>query len=382
MALARHLVVHGGFPFAMPAAHGATPPQRAVRRHARALIRRRWPPALRPIGVLLMTLGWPVGAALLARATRDWAELPDDGRPAPRLRAWLAALRHNVAPAEYRAHGMGRPGAPPADAWLTTPELSRLTAGLAGPRALALCRDKAAFAAFAAEAGLPVAPVLAVYAGGAAVQPFDGAAPARDLLVKPRDGARGRGIAVWRWCDGAHHGPRGRSLTAALAEDSARGPAVVVQPRLCPPDGAGALPVVRAVTACVAREEPTLAFATVQQPQRGAITSQGGAYRAVETATGRVLPLPDWISFDPGARPFTLPEGEALPDWQGVREAVLRGHARMPGPPPLIGWDVAITRTGPVILEANLAQSLFVEQMLSGRPAWDEVGPALASRLP
>jgi hypothetical protein len=35
----------------------------------------------------------------------------------------------------------------------------------------------------------------------------------------------------------------------------------------------------------------------------------------------------------------------------------------------LIGWDVAPTGEGPVILEPNLALSFFQFQMASGRPA-------------
>jgi len=116
----------------------------------------------------------------------------------------------------------------------------------AADQALALADDKHAFAAFCARAGVPAVPSLAVYAEGRPVEPFAaGQPPARDLVIKPRKGARTEGVEPWFWHGGAYHetpegfAPAGPALDPAgferrLVAASKAYRQVLVQPMLRP----------------------------------------------------------------------------------------------------------------------------------------------------
>ena len=41
-----------------------------------------------------------------------------------------------------------------------------------------------------------------------------------------------------------------------------------------------------------------------------------------------------------------------IPEWEKVKEIALEAHRLLAGIP-VIGWDIAVTDTGPVILEGN-----------------------------
>jgi len=62
-------------------------------------------------------------------------------------------------------------------------------------------------------------------------------------------------------------------------------------------------------------------------------------------------------------------DGLVLPDWPKACETVLAAHRKFPSPAVLLGWDVAFTDMGPVLIETNLGVSLFTEQTDSLVPA-------------
>ena len=71
-----------------------------------------------------------------------------------------------------------------------------------------------------------------------------------------------------------------------------------------------------------------------------------------------------WLDFHPvsGAR-IT---GTRLPKWDGVREFAVRTH-RAFDDRILVGWDIAITPDGPVLVEGNGSPDLDIMQRFAGR---------------
>jgi hypothetical protein len=60
-------------------------------------------------------------------------------------------------------------------------------------------------------------------------------------------------------------------------------------------------------------------------------------------------------------------KGFRLPDWHRALDLTLRAH-RVFYDFPSIGWDVALTPEGPVLVEANYNWNAVTTQQASGRP--------------
>ena len=376
----------GGFPWAPFATAEADPLERRLRRRARRLAIRRWPKLLRPFAAVAMGLVWPVTSLLEAiddvRAA-DPAALGGRRRSRLALAAWRAALLNNVPPFEYLAYRMFEGPRRGAGAWLVRDDLARVNRALASPEALHLAHDKHEFWLFCSEAGLPAVPTLARYARGQPAEPFDGgAAPAHDLVVKPRRGASAIGVEAWRHHDGLYLSAAGRSpLDAAALEErfvalSRRYGEVLVQPLLCPHPGLSALgerwvPTARIITACWPDGRIEIIDALVQRLVEDAPGRRRGRQALVAPETGRVrddlpgqdMPVFPAYSLDPAFR------GLAVPDWGACRAAVLDAHAAFPRPAPLLGWDVGLAEHGPVLIETNVSQGFIHFQVASLRPA-------------
>lgn len=394
----------GGFPWPSGASAGATLFERRFRRHARRMIMGRWPPLLRPFATIAMTLIWPLTSLRDAIRSAGYAlpgSLGGRSRRGLALSAWGCALRRNVMPIEYFAFRMFERRGHCVDSWSLGDEGTRVFASLIAPEAEALAADKHAFAAFCARVGVPAMASLALYAEGRSVEPFaDGKPPARDLVIKPRRGARTEGIEPWFYHGGAYHGapedfaPRGPTLDPAqferrLAEVSKVYRQVLVQPMLRPHPALRALagtgvPTARVVTGAWPDGRVEIVDAMVQRPADGDFISQGYRFALVDPETGRIRaeaegqrnPVFASACFDP------VFAGLTLPDWAECRSLVLRAHAAFPGPAPLLGWDVGFSDAGPVAIETNVGLSFFQFQMASLRPALKgPLGPLLEAWL-
>jgi|GEM_PF-1898800 len=233
--------------------------------------------------------------------------------------------------------------------------------------------DKSAFAAHCARAGLPAIPTLAVVGETGAIRWSDGVAPwpAVDLFTKPVGEANGSGAARWHAAGPARYRddsgteldpPR---LAARLAAAARRG-AVAIQPCLLNhPDlralVGDTLATVRvaALTDRAGRWRPVMAIHR-SAPAGGPVdnTAKGGCASPVALATGELGPVMvgekrcvRFASEHP--RTGATIAGRRLPCWPEVLALVERAH-RVFAEHPVIGWDVAITPDGPVLVEANV----------------------------
>ena len=254
--------------------------------------------------------------------------------------------------------------------------------------------DKLEFARVCQRAGLPIAEVVAHVRNGrfetvegAPLETKDMKLPEADLFAKPSKGKGGRGTAIARYIgEGRYEYSDGRTLAEAelieaFAERSREQP-VLVQKRLfnhpemrdlC----ANALSCVRIMT-CRNEDggyEVTNAVLRMAQNMESTVDGlhRGGIAARVDVDSGALGPGTD-LGFKPGVgwvetspRNGAQIAGRVLPDWPATRDLVLRGHAAFPYKFS-IGWDVAITPDGPVIVEGNGAPCVDILQRVDCEP--------------
>ena len=191
-----------------------------------------------------------------------------------------------------------------------------------------------------------------------------------EMFVKPRSGRRSRNaFSIVRmesgayWVDGA---PRDKAYVAARLRDAAADDDLLVQQRLTGVAEIadlgsieGAPPVLRIMTACEPHGEPFLhsAWLSIRVPGEAISHPLRDALRVpIAIATGSLL-AGYWL----GAPPFRFERspwhqaqiaGRILPGFHEAANAAVTAARAFPGVP-IIGWDVILTRDGPVVLEGN-----------------------------
>lgn len=321
---------------------------------------------------------------------------------------FMLALRLGLAPAAWYRFGLFRPGAGDPGSYLTR-DLTR--GGLypmigAGGRneAAALLADRFALSRHALRHGLAM-PRLALAADPSGlVYPESGPElPPVDLYLKPRSGpVRGD---TERW-DHAGEGrwlhPTGDSLGEgelverflSLAKRRGRGIVVEQQARNHPDIVALSGRVLATIRIVTWREETggieaTDAILRMATARRGAreLSEPGRIGAPIDLASGRLGEAVDLGAPLPGPRLASHPNtgagiaGRLLPFWPEARELAVRAHASLPPGAPLVGWDLALTGDGPLLIEAHAMPGLDMLQRVLGRGlAAGRFGAILAER--
>lgn len=259
-------------------------------------------------------------------------------------------------------------------------DLTRLQEALNPPEAVPSAEDKRLYARICAREGLPapaLAAVLERRSGRAETVRSWAAILQRDApdeaVVKPAEGHRGIGVRVLRrGRDGAtdHAGRQFSWTTLAAALAAERWEAFIVQPRLHPHadlralsgrdvlqtmrvvtlrDEAGGVRIVFTLLRIAVGEAAVDSFRAGATRNAFAIVSPAGlttgTYRVAESGFG-LEPLP----VHPVTGAATV--GFAVPQWDEVRALVTRAAGAF-APLRAVGWDVAVTDAGPVLVEAN-----------------------------
>jgi hypothetical protein len=233
--------------------------------------------------------------------------------------------------------------------------------------------DKVDFARHVDRAGLAVVPTLAtVSASGMRGQ--EGGLPAIDLFVKPRTGKGGRGAQRWRYvpgtdgyrCAGRPEVVARHQLARRLADDAA-GQELLVQPCLVNhPELADlaldAVVTCRLITIADEVGEPEPVIAIFRMPATPAVVvdnmHRGGLAAPVDIAAGELGPASGYAAAGPATRHARHPVsggmivGRKLPLWTDVLGLAVRAHKAFQ-PRVLVGWDISIGPSGPVLVEGN-----------------------------
>jgi hypothetical protein len=223
--------------------------------------------------------------------------------------------------------------------------------------------DKGLFATRCRSAGLPHAETIATVENGE-IRILDDPA-GRELVAKPVRGEGGDGVRML----GAV--PDGDALTALLRGQ--RGP-VLVQPlvRVHPSISylaLNALPTVRIVTILDENGAPEVVSATFRCPSKPEARvdnmKAGGLISAVALDDGTLgTACLGYGGGDHDVHPTTgaLITGRPLPDWQAATALVIRAHQDAFADYILIGWDVALTPEGPLLIEGNGKPGVLMPQ--------------------
>lgn len=223
--------------------------------------------------------------------------------------------------------------------------------------------DKLLFDSLMREAGLPQAALFREL-------------PPRDLMAKTRTGAAGRGMLRLLFRDGLWWLPSGQSFSQEqlLRRLMASGEEYLIQEKLEPNpalrDIAEAVPVVRILSGFrPGWSEPLVLQAQLSLPRAGQWLSQYGLWCAVDLESGRLgrarLRAVGSPSFESHPDFGGAISGRVLADWAESCQMVVAAHARLLGHRAL-GWDVALSDRGPIILEANRGWETALPQRLSG----------------
>jgi Sugar-transfer associated ATP-grasp len=348
---------------------------RALARRSRFAASR---PATRRLARLVMTLSWPFGA--LVSAMRHWSRMraraqTPHGAGVLLDMYWLA-LRHSIPPLEYAAYRfndpMRRRDVHQYVYWNDLPGLAALRTGAGADNRDV--QDKDRFAAICAARDLPHVETLAVFEGGRQTRPATPFVPSASALwskaLRLKDGASG---TKWTRDGDSYRDTIGRKVPATQLVDVLRRQVCIVQPFIDNhPDVAhmsnGALASLRIVTGTNRAGEAEYVAALLALPHGTCTTSAGGILCSIEQESGQIrraaLLAGELIERHPDTG-LRLIDAE-LPFWAASVSLAQRAHAAGFARFPFLGWDIALTANGPVLLETNSGWGALFHQLLDG----------------
>ena len=382
-----------GFPWFWP----AQPPGRHAMVEARRIVRfhfgRDHHPVRRKLAQVLVTMAWPLAVLLNLWLVRQWFE-PREAFLKRVPGALWAAIRHNIFPHEYYEYRLWQPDRRMnIDNYLYDREAARLFKVLNRRSEVDPIVDKLAFYELCKTHGIPTPEVLAAFAPTGTLMDFQsGLPPQHDLFVKTRTGMHGLGAERFRWDRILFQSNRGcrlrpEDLGGYLANRArTENLTLLVQPALSNHPDLGtdsneALATARLVTGRSIDGEVTPIFCFILFGRADKITAHTNWVALIDVANGRFMPAPQ--EDDPACqyRQFGSNHACVLPDWDAALGYVKAAHNACLDFV-FIGWDVAFTPGGAMILEGNTNWTAGTYQSLSGEPlGLTKFGDILATQL-
>ena len=370
-----------GLPWFWP----AQPPGNSSMVQARRLVRwhfgRDHPPVRRKLAQVLVTLAWPL--AVFANLWLVWQWFRPRQLMLKRVPGALwAAIRHNVLPYEYYEYRLWQPDRKMnIDNYLYEREATRLFKVLNRQSDVDPLVDKMAFCELCKARGIPTPEVLAAFAPTGTLMDFrSGLPPGHDLFVKARTGQGGLGAERFRWDRFLFQSNRGCQLRPEDLGDYLANRArtesltLIVQPALSNHpdlrlDSNEALAAARLVTGRSIEGEVTPIFSFILFGLADQITSHSGWVTLIDAANGRLMPAPPQDNTAYQYRQFGSNSNDTwfLPDWDAALSHVKAAHNGC-SDFVFVGWDVAFTAGGPMILEGNTNWTAGTYQSLCGQP--------------
>ena len=363
----------------------ASDPWQNVRHWASRYQFQAHPAFWRVAALIILTLLWPV--RVLCRIGRHaYSFAPRiarrSGIPAWKQcldQLWLA-FRHGLPPAAYYHYALYDPARRVlATYYLHQYQAQSLYTSLNRDHCHPAIEDKSQFANWCARYNVPTAPLFGVCAQGTLHWQSGTSSimvqAAGDLFVKPAVGRRGEGAMLWRKLpEGTYQDQHGTTLRweelLAYLIQIGRHKAYVLQPRLRNHSAIaslsdGALCTARIVTGRTPLGDIAVVVATFKMPWRRAITNTHGMNSPIDLVTGRLGPAYTYSPICPGYDTYpgtgVRISGQRLPDWPEAVALVKRVHMLFDGYV-FLGWDVALTTTGHLLLEGNAGWDVLTVQ--------------------
>ncbi|TDQ80609.1 putative polysaccharide biosynthesis protein [Dongia mobilis] len=351
--------------------------------------------------VAFYSVAWPAMFAYLSwkhtsRLGDRVREVSGKGRMRQVWEQLVVAFCHSISPKKYYVFELFRPERyANAGAYIARYEfkggLHNLIESRIERSSRSILNDKAAFFLHCEQAGVHSIPTYMLVHGDGRVErlmEFAGDLPPVDIFFKPFKGRGGRGCERWlRQTDGSYADQHGnRKSVGELLEHitvQAKKEPIVVQEALF---GHSALRdlAINVLTTCrvMSVKNETGGYEVTHAVFKSSTRSdsvvdnfhKGGIVSRVDVATGELGPASDagtkqpCVWFDTHPTTGATITGRQLPFWQETKDLLCRGHAAFPDRV-TIGWDVAITDEGPVIVEGNVQSGCDMIQRTHDVPA-------------
>src|SRR5262249_24682865 len=304
-----------------------------------------------------------------------------------------AAMRHNVLPGEYFAYALWKPDRRAnIDNYLYSKEGPRLFKLLNRPSQPNPIDDKLAFHEMCKARLLPSPEILAAFAPAGKLLEFaSGEPPKRDLFVKPRMGLGGEGAERFRWQGVAFESNRGCYLSAdalggyLASRARMENRTLLVQPAL------SNHPALRCgANACLAPARLITGLSTdgnvfpicsfIYFTQTDQLPAWYVSVALIDVTTGRLLSGRQELCGQRSSHQLDSDSDVALPDWETALRHVKIAHQACPNFV-FVGWDVAFTDQGPMLLEGNANWCADEYQRLREPLGYTKFADILATRL-
>ena len=370
-----------GMPWFWPARPPGVPAMVAARRMIRRHFGRDHHPAYRVLAKLFSAIVWLPAVLIQFWELRYFHE--PDAVPIKRAPGALwAAVRHNVLPGDYYGFALWQPERKlNIDSYLYSIEGPRLLKLLNRPVQPNPIDDKLAFHEMCKVHSLPSPKILAAFAPSGKLLEFETNRPPKcDLFVKPRIGSGGDGTERFRWLGGLFESSCGCALSheelngylASRARIENR--TLLVQPALSNHPALRISPnaplaSVRLVTGLATDGIVLPIWGLIYFPKNEQIPARYMSVALIDMESGRLMSRPQEMW---GAKRSSHQLNNSdfpcmLPDWQIARQIVKLAHFAC-SDFAFVGWDVAFTVRGPIILEGNAHWSASEYQRLRGEP--------------
>lgn len=209
--------------------------------------------------------------------------------------------------------------------------------------------------------------------------------PARDVFAKPPDRWCGEGVAIWRFDGGRYHNGQESLLFQELVRRNILQPIHRNHPDIADVSGK-ALSTVRIVTV-KDDDKISIGAAIFRSSGDDSVADNfalGGLAAPIDLATGMTGCA---VVKDPHRRPNRFEShpigggsfvGRTIPFWDQIKQLAFRAHETF-DTMPSVGWDIAITPDGPLLLEGNDIWCVDLVQMSHNTPLADGPIPGLLS---
>lgn len=361
-----------GFPFMVM---GSRTPMGRVRRAARLGFfahRPRWQRwTLRAI----MTLTWPMGA--LRETLRHLPEKTGRGNWAllqQGWQMWCLAMLHNVPPLEFKLYRLGdKARRATAGDYLYWPEVEVLRLLSARRKAnSADVQDKARFADICQRHELPCIPTLAVFQQGRQTVPVTPFVPHQpQLWVKDLWGSQGSGAQAWLREEAGYRDSHGLFLQPGALVKHWRQRDCLIQPWLVNHPALealslGPLVTLRIVTGISPGGQVQLIAHLLMLFDDGRHGRPRPILCAVDKYSGQITRSIIATGEPVSEHPLTGRSvvGIGIPHWSACIDLVSRAHASAFRDFAFLGWDVAVTTDGPLLIESNAGWGSLYHQVV------------------
>ncbi|MDP1663591.1 MAG: sugar-transfer associated ATP-grasp domain-containing protein [Methylobacter sp.] len=339
----------------------------------------------------IMTFSWPIGALIdtifhfthLERPQNLFISLARVGH------MYALALTENVMPIQYIVYRLYEPN---RRAWAkdylywSENNILRILNDRNGADNNDV-QDKGHFAVICKRYDLPYIPTLAIYQNGRQTTPDERFIPDKDCIwVKDITGSQRSGANQWRLRENLYHDNQGKTQTPEelakswLLRDCLVQPVLSNHPQLnCLSDGS--LVDFRIITGIESNGQVHVITHLMTLPW-GGFANRSFSILCKLDEEGRVI-----CAFTPKREPVERhPETHALiaevtiPFWPETLGLVKRAHQQAFSRFVFLGWDVAITPDGPVLIETNSGPDFFHHQLIDDVPLGHTLFPKIVSQ--